>query len=187
MNYKTALLILVSTLSLLWGQAATAVEFTVEDVSVPQFVCDRYFPSETGQLAGTCLSWRAPHTYMLTIVTQPGDFKLRCNGDICWPGYETYIVALYQGRAYVFGHFGWQLLPADIDNVQPSFPWHVPMSVLNPNRVVPYADILTLSFGLTYPGADLDGLPEDAEVYVLVGPVGEKRFIPGNIARIWPR
>lgn len=176
----------IATMICLCCGAANAADLLIEDRSTPEFVCD--IPVLEGPLAGACLAGRGPLTFAMTITTQPDEFEFQCVAERrCAPGYETYVVALYQGRPYLLAQEGWQLLPADLDVARPSFAWRAPSSAAITDAAAPYANVFRLDLGLNRQGADLTKLPEDGEIYVGISPVGSKVFAPTSVWKIWPR
>jgi hypothetical protein len=173
--------------AMLMTPSASAAQFAVKDVSNTIITCDS--PLLQHLRAGTCIGY-GPKTLLLTITAAPNEFKLRCSGQFCSPGYDTYIVALYQGRPYLYtyGWPRWQLLPADVSNARPTIPWRLPFSSLTFSGKIEYSDTFQLNLDDTYDDHLPAGLPfAGLEIYAGVSPVGQKVFTPDTFRRIWPQ
>lgn len=172
---------------MLTATSAYAAQFAVKDVSNTTITCDspllRYSP------AGSCLGY-GPNTLLLTITTASDEFRLRCSGQLCSPGYDIYIVALYQERPYLltYGWPRWQLLQADISSVQPTIPWRLPFSSLTFSGKIEYSDTFGLSLDDTYDDYLPAGLPlAGLEIYAGISPIGQKVFTSETLRKIWPQ
>lgn len=181
--------------------SASAAEFTVENLS-NQRACG----NGSGLLGNLCGGF-GPATLQLTITTAPNEFKLQCDEQLCSPGYDTYIIAAHKGLPYVMGSFGsanapidpscqfrtigfskWQVLPANIDSVQPTFPWSLPFSSLTVSGKVDYTSMKMLYLDETYGGNCLANLPfSELEIYAGISPIGQKVFTPDTFKKIWPQ
>ncbi|MBZ0092206.1 MAG: hypothetical protein K8F27_08300 [Sulfuricellaceae bacterium] len=184
---------------MLMAASVSAARFAVKDVSNTIISCSA--PLLQNFPAGSCIA-NGPNTLLLTITTAPNEFALQCSGQYCSPGYETYIVALYQGRSYLLqgrsyrltnGLPRWQILPADVSNVPPTIPWRLPFSSLTFSGKIEYSDTfqLILQWDDTYDyrlhaGQPFSG-PEGLEIYAGVSPIGQKVFTPATFRKIWPQ
>lgn len=170
------------------GSAAWAAQFMVEDVSNVILTCDG--PLLQGKKG--CIGF-GPNALWVTVGVASGEFELRCLAEAyCWPGYDTYVVAVHRGRYYVYSFNTWprwQALPEDVAAVPPTVPWRLPLTSFNDKKTrAVYYDSIPFSFHDGYDDYLPAGLPfAELEIYMGVSPVGQKIFTPETFKKIWPK
>jgi hypothetical protein len=180
---KTLLAVIVALF--VFAMPVRAANISVANVSNQAEPCG---PHSLVFLLGHCEHY-GPGTLQITIVTAPGEFPLACQQGGCSPGYDTYLLILYQGTWYTLAWQDGRMVPVvgDINTMPPTYPWGPSFYAIVTGQI-PYSNTFDIQSYWGAEGSVLQALPLDGmEMFIGISPIGRHSFGTSTFQQIWPQ